>query len=273
MAHTLSVLIPCKNEQRNLRPCVESVLGLADEVVVADSGSTDRTLAIARELGCRILEREYVNSANFKNWAIPQCVHPWVLIVDADERVPPQLASEIRALLAGAPAHDGYRIYRRNFLFGQEVRYSGWQTDDVLRLFRRDLCRYEERRVHADVVVSGGNIGWLRERLVHYTAWTVDQFLGKKVGRYTTWGAEDLWDRGRRAGWTELALRPFLRFLRHYVLRRGFLDGRVGWIMAVMSAFYVFVRFAKLWEMEHGIAQPDPEAARRPPSDGPPCGT
>ena len=267
MAEHLSVLIPCKNEERNLRPCIESVRSLADEIVVADSGSTDRTREIARAMGCRLIEREYVNSANFKNWAIPQCTHPWVLIVDADERVLPELADEIRTLLDGTPAYDGYRIYRRNFLFGHEVRHSGWQTDDVLRLFRRDLCRYQERRVHADVEVRGGNVGWLGERLVHYTAWTVDQFLGKKVGRYTTWGAEDLWQRGKRAGWFELTVRPFLRFFRHYVLRLGFLDGRVGWIMAVMSSFYVFVRFAKLWEMEHGIPQPDPEAGRARPSD------
>src|SRR5438552_866203 len=133
MRQKLTVLIPCRNERRNIRPCVESARSIADEILIADSGSTDETLDIARELGgCRIIEREYLDSGNFKNWAIPQAAHPWVLIVDADERVTESLVDEVRAVLA-SPRSEGYRIRRRNFFLGHEIRYSGWSNDAVLR--------------------------------------------------------------------------------------------------------------------------------------------
>src|SRR3954454_18487741 len=112
----LTVLIPCKDESQHIAACIESVRPLADEILVADSGSTDGTLEIVREIGgCRIIEREYVNSADFKNWAIPQARHGWVMILDADERITPRLAKEINALLEGSPARDGYHIYRANY--------------------------------------------------------------------------------------------------------------------------------------------------------------
>ena len=262
MPEKLTVLIPCKNEERNIRPCIESARGIADELLVADSGSTDRTMEIAREYGARIIEREYVNSANFKNWAIPQAAHPWVLVVDSDERVTPELASEIRTVIAGTPRFDGYRIFRRNHIMGRPVRHSGWGSDHVIRLFKRDVCRYEERRVHADVIVASGKVGTLRGRLLHYTYWTFGQFV-EKLDRYTTWAAQDLYDKGRRAGFVSLVLRPAFRFFRHYVLHLGFLDGRAGAIVSMLSAFAVHLKYAKLWQMRHGLPQPDPEADRR----------
>ena len=144
MANKLSVIIPCKNEEMNISFCIESVLPVADEILVADSGSTDDTMKIAGLYNCRIIEREYVNSADFKNWAIPQAKYEWVLIVDSDERVPPELAEEIRAVLENEdPGSDGYFIGRRNYLFGKLVKRSGWGKDSVLRLFRRDLARYK----------------------------------------------------------------------------------------------------------------------------------
>jgi len=270
MPEKLTALIPCKNEERNVRPCIESVRGLADEVLVADSGSTDRTMAIAAELGCRIVQREYVNSADFKNWAIPQASSPWVLVVDADERVTGELASEIRSLLSGAPRFDGYVIRRRNHFFGHAIDHCGWNRDKVLRLFRRDVSRYEKKRVHADVVVQTGRVGSLRGRLLHYTYWTFDQYL-EKFGRYTTWAAEDLRDRGRRAGFLSLTLRPAWRFFRHYFLMLGFLDGRAGLILSRLAAYSVFMKYAKLWAMDHGLPWPDPEkdarAEKTPPRD------
>src|SRR5687768_1641821 len=145
----LTVLIPCKNERRHLAECIASVRPVADEILVADSGSTDGSLEIARELGCRVIEREYVNSANFKNWAIPQANHEWVLVVDADERVTPELGAEIRSVLASGESHDAYLMRRDNFFLGHPIRYCDWNTPELTRLFRRDLGRYQERRVHA----------------------------------------------------------------------------------------------------------------------------
>lgn len=261
MAEQLTVLIPCRNEERNIRPCIESVKAIADELLVADSGSRDRTVEIARELGARIIEREYVNSADFKNWAIPQAAHEWVLVVDSDERVTPELAAEIRKVLAEGPRYDAYRIWRRNHFFGHPIRRGGWGSDSVVRLFRRAVSRYQVRRVHADVIVDTGRVGKLGGKLAHYTYWTFEQYF-EKFQRYTTWSAQDLYEKGRRAGFCSLALRPAFRFFRQYVLKRGFLDGRPGLIMCTFAALSVFTKYAKLWAMHKGLPQPDPEAGR-----------
>src|SRR5687768_6670019 len=209
----LTVLIPCKNERRHLAECIASVRPVADEILVADSGSTDGSLEIARELGCRVIEREYVNSANFKNWAIPQARHEWVLVVDADERVTPELAAEIRHVLAGRSQLDAYRLKRDLFFLGHRIKHGGVSNGYLVRLFRRDTCRYQRRRVHADVDVPGGNIGRLAGRLLHYTAVDIDEFLAKQQ-RYSTWSALDAYDAGKRSGLVKLLLHAPLRFLQ-----------------------------------------------------------
>jgi len=161
MSNLLSVIIPCKNERGHLAACVTSVREIADEIVVADSGSTDGSLAIARSLGCRVIEREYRTSGDFKNWAIPQATHEWVLIVDCDERISSRLAAEIRAVLA-EPRQDGYRILRRNHFLGYPIRFGPWHSDRCLRLFRRDMGRYEGPSDHGDVRVTSGRVGGAR---------------------------------------------------------------------------------------------------------------
>lgn len=260
MRSPLTVLIPCKDERLNIRPCIEAARKVADEVLVADSGSTDGTREIAGSLGARVIERDFVGYADFKNWAIPQARHPWVLIVDADERVTDELAAEIRAVLADPPTHlDGFWIYRKSFFMGHEIRYSGWNTDKVFRLIRRDVCRYRDRLVHEEIVVPRERAGRLRNRLTHYTYWTYDQYFAKYL-RYTRLGAEELWDQGRRTGWRGLMVRPFLRFLQLYLLRRGFLDGLPGLQVCMLQSFFVtFVKQGRLWEMQHALPQPNPE--------------
>jgi glycosyltransferase involved in cell wall biosynthesis len=258
MRAKLTAIIPCKDEQLNIRPCIESFSSIADEILVADSGSTDRTMDIARQLGARIIEREYINSANFKNWAIPQASHSWILLVDADERVTEELAQEIKIKLAGKPPCDGYHIYRKNYFFGHPIKRSGWGTDKVIRLFKRDLSRYKDMRVHSEVVVSSGKVGFLKGKLEHYTYWNFRQIM-EKYERYASWAAEDLRDQGRRAGFTHLTLVPLWRFIRQYLLQRGFLDGIPGLLVCLTSMYYVFLKYAKLWAMERGQPQPDPE--------------
>jgi glycosyltransferase involved in cell wall biosynthesis len=241
---------------------MESARLVADEILVADSGSTDETMDIVREIGgCRLIEREFVNYTDFKNWAIPQASHPWVLVVDADERVTPELAAEIRRVIRHAPDDvDAYWVPRLSYFMGHEVRYSGWDTDALLRLFRRDRCRYGKCRVHEEIVFERHRTRKLQSRLLHYTYWSYDQYFAKYL-RYTKWGAQDMWDRGKRTSPTKLLLRPFLRFLQLYIVRRGFLDGMVGIQICMMQSFFVsFVKQARLWEMEHARHQPDPEA-------------
>lgn len=262
MAAKLTALIPCKDERRNIRPCIESVRGLADEILVADSGSTDGTLEIVRRLGdCRVIQREYINSANFKNWAIPQARHEWVLLVDADERVTPELAADVRRILAAPPEEkDGYWIGRLNHFLGYPIRHCGWNTDDVIRLFRRDCSRYQDRWVHAEVDLPHDRTGRLDHPLLHYTTWDSDQFL-YKLNRYAGWGALNMTDENRRPSRLAMFTRAPLRFLQLYVLRLGFLDGIPGFQVCMYTAFYAFLKQAKLWEMHHAIPQPDPEAA------------
>lgn len=261
MKQQLTVIIPCKDERLNIRPCIESAQKVADEVLVADSGSTDGTLEIARELGCRIIEREYINSGNFKNWAIPHATHDWVLIVDSDERVTDALAAEIRALLAAAPRCDGYQIYRANYFLGHLIRHAGWGSDKVLRLFRRDLGRYQGESDHAEVELNNGNVGRLTARLDHYTYWTYDQYF-RKLQRYTVQGAQNKYAAGKRANFLTMLLAPPLRFLHCYFFRLGFLDGLAGLQISALTGMSSFVKQLRMWEIEHARPQPDPEALR-----------
>lgn len=258
MKQLLTAIIPCKNEEKNIRACIESVLAVSDEILVADSGSTDRTLEIAGEYDCRIIEREYIYSADFKNWAIPQAKHHWILLVDADERVTSELSEEISQLMREEPDCDGYVIYRRNYIFGHVVKHSGWGTDNVLRLFKRDLSRYKDMRVHSEIVIKTGKVGKLRGKLEHYTYWKFAQIM-EKYKRYATWAAEDLRDQGKKAGFLHLTCVPIWRFIRQYVLQRGFLDGIPGLIVCSLSMYYVFLKYAKLWTLRHGLEQPNPE--------------
>jgi len=260
----LTCLVPCKNEQANIRACIESFRELADEILIADSGSTDGTMAIARETGgarCRIVEREYVHSGDFKNWAIPQAAHDWVLLVDADERVTPALAAEISQLLAAGPPQDGYWIYRDNHFLGRPIRYGGLQHDCCLRFFRRDVSRYFGENDHAQVRVATGRVGTLRAKFTHYSWWTYADYF-RKLDRYTRYQAEVWLQQGRRPSWLHLACRPPIRFIRDYLLQLGFLDGLVGLQYATLQAFYAFMKQARLWELHCALPQPiDPRDA------------
>lgn len=258
MANKLSVIIPCKDEEKNISFCIESILPIADEILVADSGSSDKTMEIARQYGSRIIEREYINSANFKNWAIPQAKYEWVLIVDSDERVSPELANEISDILeTDSPEKDGYFIGRRNYLFGKLVKRSGWGTDKVLRLFRRDLAKYKDMRVHSEIIISSGNVGKLKEKFEHYTYWDYFQIM-KTYDMYTTWAAEDMRDKGKKPRFIHLTFTPAWRFFRHYFLQRGFLDGKAGLVVSGLSMYYVFLKYAKLWKMTLSQKRPAP---------------
>ncbi len=265
MTAKLTVLIPCKDERRNIRACIESVQAIADEILIADSGSTDGTLEIVREIGgCRVIEREFVNFADFKNWAIPQAQHEWVLLVDADERVTPGLATEIRALKEAPPTNkDGYWIGRANHFLGHRIKHCGWNTDDVIRLFRRK-CRYQTRGLnieHTEVDLPRERLGRLTHPFMHYTTCSTDHYLNMHI-RYAHFGALHFEEKGRRPSALAMVTRAPLRFLQLYFLRLGFLDGLAGFQVCMHTAYYSFLKQAKHWEMHYGLAQPDPEADR-----------
>ena len=242
----LSAIVTSFNEAVNIKECLESV-AFADEVLLVDSFSTDSTLDLARQVpGVRILQREYFGSAAQKNWAMDQTVCPWVLIVDADERVTPGLAREIRDLLERGPEASYYSIRRRNLFLDRLIRHSGWSTDRVVRLLRRGAARYPRRRVHADIRPEGA-APTLRNPLLHYTFRSLGQYL-EKLHRYAEWGAADAYRRGKRSGALQLFFRPAWRFVRMYVFQAGFLDGRHGLVLCTLQAYGVFLKWAKLWE-------------------------
>jgi glycosyltransferase involved in cell wall biosynthesis len=243
---SLTAVITTLNEEVNIRECLESVR-FADEVFVVDSFSTDRTVEIARGIeGVRVVQREYFGSAAQKNWAMDQVTTPWLLIVDADERIPERLAGEIQSLLARGPEEDHFFIRRENVFLDRVIRHSGWSTDKVVRLIRRGTARYPNRRVHADLAADGPTPTLLAP-MTHYTCRSLGQYL-EKLHRYATWGAADAFRQGRRAGPLELLFRPFWRFVRMYVIQAGFLDGRHGLILCVLQSWGVFLKWAKVWE-------------------------
>lgn len=260
----LTALIPCYNESVNLAECLESVR-FADEIVVVDSFSTDDTVEIARRYTDRVLIHEYVNSATQKNWAIPQCSHEWVLIVDADERIPKDLAAEIQRVVAADGPLDAYWIARRNVFLGRPIRGCGWQGDGVTRLFRRDRGRYEDRHVHASLLVEG-TVGRLRAPMLHYSYRALYSQL-VKMWRYSGWGAEDAHRRGRRAGPWRLIAYPLHTFLHTYFVRGGWRDGVHGVVLCGLQACGVFLKYARLWEMQlfgvdKAVGPRDPDLSR-----------
>ncbi len=224
--------------------------GVADEILVADSGSTDGTLAMVRDLpGVRLIERAYVNSADFKNWAIPQASNEWVLVVEADERVTPELALDIGRVLAEQQDAEAYCVRRETYVLGHRLRHSGAQSATCTRLFRRHL-RYQPRRVHADIEVAQQRVGQLRGKLQHHTCQCLNRFL-QTQNRYSSWAAHDAYDAGKRATWWSVAVRPPLKFLQFYLLRLGILDRTPGLLWCAIVAYYNLMKYAKLWEMTH----------------------
>ena len=176
----VTVIVPTFNVEGILDVCLKSVTW-ADEILVVDSLSTDRTLDIARRYTNRIIQREYINSASQKNWAIPQATHQWVMVLDSDEQVTPELRDEILLLLAKGPSHDGYVLRRVNHFLGRRIRFGGWGRDRVLRLWNRTKGRYQEKEVHAEVEVNG-SVSELKNPLTHDTFRSWDSYLGRSTG-------------------------------------------------------------------------------------------
>jgi len=244
----LTAIIPTGNEEHNISVVLKSI-AFADEIMVVDSYSTDRTVELARQHTDFILQREYENSASQKNWAIPQASHEWILLVDADERISEDLKEEIQQTLQ-APDKDAYWIYRQNYIWDRKLNYSGWQGDKVIRLFRKSKCRYQDKHVHAEVLVDG-EVGYLKNKLDHFTYVDLDHYLAKSY-RYSTWGAYDRAPKTTKVTAYHLVVKPLLGFIKKYFIKRGFLDGQVGLILALQYSSYLFIRAVKIWRIKEG---------------------
>jgi glycosyltransferase involved in cell wall biosynthesis len=247
---TLSVVVLTLNEERNIDACLASVRW-ADEIIVVDSGSADRTVEIARRHTESVLSLPWEGYGATKNSAMRSVTSEWVLWLDADERVTPDLQAEITATLGrNDPAVAACSMPRRAYFLGRWIRHSGWYPGRVTRLFRKSKGKFSESRVHEQLVVDGATLP-LRGDILHYTDPDLDHYF-RKFNRYTTLAAEDMAQAGRRSGVADLLIRPPFQFVKMYIMRAGILDGMQGFILAVVSSAYVFVKYAKLWEMRRG---------------------
>jgi glycosyltransferase involved in cell wall biosynthesis len=247
---TLSVTIITLDEAAHIEACLASV-AWADEIVVVDSGSTDRTVELARAAGARVLIRDWPGYAVQKNIAAAAASHDWILSIDADERVPAALAQEIRRALDHPPltAAAGYRIPRMTRHLGRWIRHTDWYPDPQLRLYDRRHGQWTPRLVHESVSVDGP-VGRLRNHLEHHAYRDVSHHV-ETMNRYTTLAARQMAESGRDATLTDLVIHPPAAFVRNYILRQGFRDGLPGLVISSMNAFYVFLKFAKLWALRH----------------------
>lgn len=243
----LTVTVIAWNEEERLRACLESV-AWADEIVVVDAESGDKTVQIAREFTDKVSVRAWPGFAAQKNFAIDQAGGDWILSLDADERVTPELRERIRSILKDDGPADGYSIPRRNIFWGKWVRRGGLYPDYQLRLFRRKSGRFVENAVHESVTVAG-RVEPLAEALLHHSYRDLEDFV-RRSNRYSTLSAQDWIRRGKSTGLPGLVMRPLGRFLSMYIVHRGFLDGWRGFVLAVLYGEYVFLRMAKVWERQ-----------------------
>ena len=239
----LTAIIPTGNEAHNIVDAIKSI-DFADEIIIVDSFSTDQTIELAKPLATKILQRKYENSSSQKNWAIPQAKHQWVLILDADERVTQNLKEEIQKIINSNTEFSGFWIKRENYFMGKKVHFSGWQGDKVIRLLKRDECQYENKNVHAEII-SSGKIGKLKNLLTHNTFVNKASYL-KKIQRYAKWQAKDYDKKVNNITYFHTILKPILRFLKHYIVQLGILDGYVGFIISSYQAKAVSLRYKYL---------------------------
>jgi glycosyltransferase involved in cell wall biosynthesis len=246
----ISVAIITKNEEKNVRDALESVKW-ADEIIVIDAHSSDRTPEICRQFTDRVYSMEWSGFARQKQKAVSLTSQEWVLVLDADERVPDPLKGEIIEVLSGNPSCNGYRIARKNFFGDRWIRHGGWWPDYTLRLFRRDMGSILPREVHESVQVEG-ETGYLRNPILHYTYKDTKDFL-ERMETYANLGAKELQRNGRRAYIADILLRPFATFARMYFLRLGFLDGTCGLKLAYLYSRYTFRKYSELRGMKRGV--------------------
>jgi len=241
---TISVIVITKNEVDAIERCLRSV-DWADEVIVRDSGSTDRTVEISRELGARVsVTADWPGFGPQKNRALAQATGEWVLSLDADEWVTPDLREEILSIISRPDGAVAFRVPRLSSFCGRFMRHSGWWPDYVTRLFRRGAARFSDDVVH-ERVIAGGKTGTLRAPIMHETFVDLDELL-QKMNNYSSLAAREMRHGGRKSGLAGAVLRGLWAFVRTYFLRGGFLDGREGFMLAVATAEGTYYRYAKL---------------------------
>lgn len=248
MSIPLSVIVITKNEEQNIADCLRSV-EWAEEIILVDAASTDRTIEIARTFTPHVFVKEWMGFSAAKQFALDHAHHDWVLWIDADERVTPELAGEIENCVATRNTIAGYRVARRAYFLGQWIKHCGWYPGYVVRLFRRDKAKFSDHNVHEQLIIDEP-IETLSHDLLHFTDNSLEHYF-LKYNRYTSLAADEMFESGKRARVIDVILRPFLVFFKMYFLKLGFLDGMRGFVLCKLSASYVLTKYAKLWEKEN----------------------
>jgi len=243
----ISAVIIAYNEELRLEGALKSLAGVASEIIVVDCHSTDDTVRLARRYTDRVFERTWTSFADQKNFANSHAVHPWILSLDADERVSPELRAELLELRKTEPDCDAFSIPRLVYYLGRWVRHSGWYPDRKVRLFRKSRSRWEGEFVHEKLVFEG-TLRKLNGPIHHFTYRDIAEHLAR-INKFSDLGAQKLYASGRKARWYHLIGLPFFRFLRAYLWRGGVLDGFAGLVISVLTGYAVFVRYAKLREI------------------------
>lgn len=254
----VSVVIIAKNEEKNIGDALESVKDFED-IVVVDSFSEDRTVEICRKYTDRVFQHEWQGYARQKQIAVDYAKNKWVFILDADERITPELKKEILQLFTDHGSritHNGFFVPRKNFFLGKWIRHSGWWPDYTLRLFKKDLSFVEQREVHEKVIVKGP-VDYLKNPMEHYTYRTISDYI-KKMENYSTLSAQEMLTKNPYPSSTFLYLKmiisPAFTFIKMFFLKQGFRDGVHGLMLAVLYSIYTFLKYAKAWEINRFTA-------------------
>ncbi len=246
----ISLVIISLNEEVNVERCIESC-PWASEVVLLDSGSTDRTVDLATSKGAKVYIEKFRGYREQKQRATDLAQNNWILSLDADEALSPELSKEIQLLFENSPTKDGYEIPRKSFHMGRWILHGGWHPDRQLRLFNKEKAKWAGGNVHEyiEITSEAQQTGLLKNSILH---WVFDDLTDQvdTNNKYSSFGARDLLDRGKKFSILKLITKPISKFLETYVVKRGFLDGLPGFIVAVGAAYSVFLKFSKLWELE-----------------------
>lgn len=240
----ITAIIPTFNEEIHIEEAIKSV-DFADEIIVIDSFSTDNTVQLIKKYNVVLIQRIFDDFSSQKNFAIEQAKYNWICVLDADERITKPLRDEILLQVSINNKEVAFWVYRSNIFMNRKIKYSGWQNDKVVRLFKKDSCRYNGKLVHEEIYANG-KIGFLKNKMLHYSYKNFDTVISKR-NKYAKLQAIALHNKGKTPNLFHFFVKPFFRFFKHYIVRRGFLDGFPGFIIAFMYVYTVFVRYVKLW--------------------------
>ena len=247
----ISAIIPTLNEEIHIEDAIKSV-NFADEIIVIDSFSKDKTLSIAKKMNVKIIKRKFDDFSSQKNFAISQATHPWIYILDADERVSPEVELEILEAVKNPNGFVGFYVRRSFYFCGRRVNYCGFQRDKVVRLFLKEHCQY--KGVVHERISTNGKLGFFKYKIDHFSYRNYDHYISK-MNHYASIKALDLHKKGKKVSIYHVLIKPPVRFLIHYVIRLGFLDGFTGFLVAKTQAYGVLTRYIKLSLLNKGIKE------------------